>query len=168
MAGEEELNIVKQAGVHHRGRAFINFLGRLEDDFDRTGQGRFPLLQQERRAKHAGRVEIVAAGVHDARSFRGIGQAGLFLNRESVDIGPKRDDGRSTGSDNSDQACFKAGVRQPDVIFLKDGAQTGRRPVFVPGKLGMTVQPLKGFNELLLRKRLFFRICCFFQNGILP
>ncbi len=82
-----DLRPVHHAFGDHLAHAADAFLGRLEHQLYRAGKLRRQVLQHLRHAEQGGGVDIVTAGVHEAGSGAGPGQAAGLLDRQSVHVG---------------------------------------------------------------------------------
>jgi hypothetical protein len=80
--------VFHQPVVDHGLHATETFLRRLKHQLDGAGELRGEVLQDRGDAKQRGRVDIVATGVHQATVRAGEGQAGGFLDRQRVHVGP--------------------------------------------------------------------------------
>ncbi len=87
---------VHHAVLDHRLAAGAALFGRLEDD-DRSAVEVARLAQVLGGAQQHGGVAVVAAGVHLARDFRGVGQAGVLQDRQRVHVGAHADDFAGAG-----------------------------------------------------------------------
>ena len=159
MQGEADIGLRKareQAVGQHRLGAGDLFLGRLGDEHQRA----LPLVlqadQRLRRADPARHVDVVAAAMSDevSRPFQiclvvaGIGQAGLFLHRQRVELGAHHD-GRSSAvlvdRDQPGLADF-LGDLEADRAHL--GGELGGGLLLLEGDLGMGVDVLVERVEL--------------------
>lgn len=81
---------VKQAFFDHFAPAAFVFFGGLKDEIDRAGEiGIFG--EDFGRTEQHGHMTIMAAGMHFARMFRGIGQIGGFVDIKRIHVGAKAD-----------------------------------------------------------------------------
>ena len=100
---------VHQPVLDHGGGARAALLGRLEDHHRVAGEVA-GLGEIARRAEQHRGVAVMAAGVHLAGDGRGIGQIGLFLDRQRVHVGAQPDHldlgarGRLAALDHADHA----------------------------------------------------------------
>lgn len=65
------------------------FLGRLEDEFNSTPEGSF--TEQMGRPKEHGRMDVMAAGMHDPFGSGGEGDAGFLPDGKRVHVGAEND-----------------------------------------------------------------------------
>ena len=117
-----ELHALKQPLLHHMPRTDHGLLGGLEEEENIARDLLAALCQQLRRAEQHRRVDVVAAGVHDALVHAGKRKAGLLMDGQRVDIGAEGD--ALTGAFGAvDQADDGGGQRLLNLV----GAQTDRR-----------------------------------------
>ena len=110
---------LEQAVVHHAPGAAQAFFGRLEDEVERAAEAaRFGQLA--RGGEQHGGVAIVAAGVHQARTLAGMGQAGFFLDRQGVHVGPQPDRARPVAAA---KAADHAGATEAARDLVSPGRQ---------------------------------------------
>ena len=90
---EIRMDQIKQPGLYHYTCTGCSLLRRLENQvysiFEKAVL--FGALQQEGRPQQGGRMEIVAAGMHDTGNLRLPGALILLSLRQCVDIRPKHD-----------------------------------------------------------------------------
>ncbi len=85
-----DLETVHDAVVHHLAPAAAALFGRLEDDNGVSGEIA-RLREIARRAQQHGRVAVMTAGVHLARRFGFVGDAGRLDDRQRVHVGAQAD-----------------------------------------------------------------------------
>ena len=85
---EIDLGIFHQPVVDHGAHSADTFFRRLKHQLDGAGELRGKVLQHRSDAEQRSRVDIVATGVHQARDRAGEWQAGGFLDRQRVHVGP--------------------------------------------------------------------------------
>ena len=94
-------------------------------------------------------MNVVAAGVHDAdvvavfvggADVAGVGAAGVFDDRQSVEVGAHQDGGPGAVFQDGDEAVAPDVGRHVEAQRLEFGDQLGRGFLFVKGKFGMLVQ----------------------------
>ena len=84
--------VVEQAVVQHGERAAGDLLGGLEGEHDAASQPVFHGRKDPGRTEGDGDVAVVAAGVHYAVG-RGEFEAGCFVDRQAVNVGPDHQGG---------------------------------------------------------------------------
>lgn len=151
---ENGLHFIDGTGLHHGFGTAGGFFGRLEDDLDRTVQVLFLFFQEQGRAEHGRRVEIMAAGVHAARFLRFVRQIRLFLDRQAVDIAPQGNDRAGPVAEAGNQARLQPRVQNGDAGPLQFLPKIGRRLKFLVRKFRMFVK----MAEIPFHQRLDFLV----------
>ena len=82
---EDYLHIVQDPGIQDLQGSVQFLFRRLEDQFQCAGDGTAG-FQGQGCPQEIGRMEVMAAGVHPSRDFRLVGEAGLFLEGQGVDV----------------------------------------------------------------------------------
>ena len=132
-----ELHALKQPLLHHMPRTDHGLLGGLEEEENIARDLLAALCQQLRRAEQHRRVDVVAAGVHDALVFRTVGRAGLLRDGQRVEIGAQTD--RRAGPPAA-QKRRRSG-RKPQLHRLK--SQRGQMPLHQLRRLKFAVRELR-------------------------
>ena len=83
---EHALGTIQHTGCDKRLCAFSDFLSRLKHKTDLSAERISVLRQDFRGTQKAGRVRVMAAGVHDACIRRTVGALVRLLNRQRIDI----------------------------------------------------------------------------------
>ena len=146
--------VIQEPGQAHPLAAGVDgqLLRGLEHDFDRTGQRFPPLPEQQRRAQHAGGMEIMAAGMHFPRLTGGIGQPGFLLDGQRVNIAAQADHAaRAAAADLRDHARFQPGIQH--------GHARRRQRLFDLLRGSMLLQPQLGMPVEVLKKSAQFLFC---------
>ncbi|MNW44612.1 hypothetical protein D3C74_218500 [compost metagenome] len=109
-------------------------------------------FKRMRRADQGGGMEIMPAGMHLAGMRRGKREPCLLLNRQRVDVRPKRDDRPLLESANlRDQPRRQRNVQDPDVRFLQPSTDTAGRLDFLVRQLRVPVQLTANLHEPFCR-----------------
>ena len=159
---ENRVNPIERAVFDHARGAQAAFFGGLEKKPETTRKTIMVARQFSGRKKQRRRMAVMAARMHFAWGFRGIGKAGFFRNGQCVHIGAQRDDrprspsvegGHNTGFGNADS----------DVIprFSQKFSGEVRCRVFFVSEFRITVQsPTDGscFGYSLARKNRHIRL----------
>lgn len=141
MDAEGGVHVVRAVVVEVVLHAVARFLGGLEEELHRAGDLVLMGGEESGRAEEHGRVAVVAASVHDARIFAGEVSAGLFVQRQRVDVGTEQDDpaGRRSAEGGDEAAVIGEGL---DIVaegpeLLSDAGSGG---FFLEGKLTVPVE----------------------------
>lgn len=141
---------------HHQLRAPVAFEGRghrllcgLEDEFNAAFDQISVFGQQFRHAKRASRVDIVSAGVHDARILRAIRRAAQFLDRQRVHVRTHRNAGAilRTFEHGDDAVLRNAGLDVGEAEFLQPVGDEFCRADLLVWQFGMHVNVPADFDE---------------------
>ena len=146
-----------EAVREHRLGAGADFLGRLGDEHQRALPFVLHPGQHAGGSHPAGHVNVVAAGMHDADfaiglvpddHLAGVGNAGLFGDRQAVHVAPHQH-GRPFAVLKD---CHHAGdadfLGDLEAQFLQFTGDLGRRLFLLEGKLGVLVQVLVEVDQV--------------------
>ena len=148
--GKKQPHVIQQPRGHHQRRAPVHLLGGLEDHLHRAGQRRLPGLEQQRRPQHAGGVEVVAAGMHEAGSPGCVVQVGLLADGQRVDVRPQGHGRSPSGSQFGNQPRFKARLQQANAVFNQYTPEVCRGLTLLHGQLRIPVQPPEHLRQPFL------------------
>ena len=111
--GQIDLGAVHDAVGNHGLHAADTLLGRLEHQLDGARELRRELLEHRGNTDQRRRVDVVAAGMHQARLGAGERQAGPLLDRQRVHVGTDRQ--HRAGATALDQA-YDAGLADAGLV----------------------------------------------------
>ena len=155
---------MQAAGPDHALRTAIAFFVGLEEELYVAAK-RIAVRRKNFGSAHQRRgMQIMPAGVHNARVFRGEGEAGFLLNRKCVDVGAKADGlARLTAVKDAENARFGAGANfNAQLLQILFDERGGTHLAAAEFRMGMNVAA-EG-NKLFLQGFCFaqqsFRIEC--------
>jgi hypothetical protein len=139
------------AGLGHLQGTIAQLLAGLEDELDHTGKIRAPSRQHPGGDQQDGHVPVMPASVHDPLVLRSIGQAGLLLDGQGIQLCPQR---HATPRLAAAQQPHHPGAGHPrgDLSDAQPGQILGDclgSLVLGEGQFGMPVQILADFAGLL-------------------
>ena len=150
---------LQAAGPDHALRTAIAFFVGLEEELYVAAK-RIAVRRKNFGSAHQRRgMQIMPAGVHNARVFRGEGEAGFLLNRKCVDVGAKADGlARLTAVKDAENARFGAGAnfnaQLLQILFDERG-----------GTLLAATEFRMGMNVAAEGNKLFLQGFCFAQQS---
>ena len=163
------LHVGEQPRRHHLRCAVDSLLRGLKNYADGAGQGILPLLQHQRRAKHAGRMKIVAAGMHLSLFAGSVRQAGFLRDRKRVHIAAQADrPSRLFAADLGDHAGRKAGIEHGDAVPAQLRLYAFGGPELLQPQFRMPVQILIKQHQFLFRHRSSSAACAEMARTPIP
>ena len=170
MLAEDGVNV--RAFHHPRGNELARAAGhrvlaRLKDELDGTGELVAHMAERLGRAEQHRRVQVVAAGVHDALVHAGKRKAGLLMDGQRVDIGTEGDAlaGAFGAVDQADDGGGQRLLNLIDAHLLQLTADQGTGAHLGHADLGVGMDVTADGNQLI--KNTFYKTLNLRHNSIL-